>query len=165
MGLFGESSEEKQKDALITRLLDIIESSVTCKPHTVHLVLNQSNNTFKFQIMSVSLAANQKVAAQFGLVDAVTNLPVTGTFTGQSGTSDNSAVATASVDSNGNLVVTAVAAGSCNVTGSATAAYTDSTGAAQSKALSTQPVAVTVTAVVTADQVNLVLTFGNPTAQ
>jgi hypothetical protein len=136
-----------------------------CGPHAVHLVLKSNINNSTYLLMAQTLAANQKVAAQFGLVDQTTLLPVTGSFSGQSGTSDNTAVATVSVDSNGNLVVTAVAAGSCNVVGSATAAYTDSTGASQSKALSTQPIAVTVTAVVVADQVSLVLNFGNPTAQ
>jgi len=165
MGLFGQSASEKEDVSIINRLLGILENLIKCKPR-VHLVLTTNLNTkSKFQIMSVSLAANQKVAAQFGLVDQVTNASVTGSFSNQSGTSDNTAVATVSVDSNGNLIVTAVAAGTCNVTGSALAAYTDSTGAAQSVQLTTQPIPVTVTAVVTADQVNLVLTFGNPTAQ
>lgn len=153
----------RQKDPIVINITN--NYCCNCGPHGVRLVLTQFNNTFKFQIMSVSLAANQKVAATFGLVDQVTNAPVTGSFTNQSGVSDNTAVATVSVDASGNLIVTAVAAGTCNVTGSALAAYTDSTGAAQSKQLSTQPIGVTVTAVVTADAVNLILTFGNATAQ
>ena len=115
--------------------------------------------------MSLSLATNQKVVGQFGLVDQVTSASVTATFTNQSATSDNPAVATASIDNNGNVVVTAVAVGTCNVSGSALAAYTDSTGAAQSQQLTTALIPVTIVAVVVADQVNLVISFGNPVAQ
>jgi len=135
------------------------------RPHKVRLILKQIINNSIYQIMSITLAANQKIAATFGIVDEVTGGEVTGLFSNQSGSTDNAAVATSSIDASGNLVVTAVAPGTCNVSGSALAAYTNSLGAAKSEQLTTDLIPCTVTAVVTADAVKLVLNFGAPTAQ
>lgn len=111
--------------------------------------------------MQANLAANQQQAFQFGLTD-VTNpaTVVTGTFTNGAVASDNAAVATGNVDASGNVNFVAVAPGTANLTASALAAFTDSTGKAQSQQLSTDPVLVTVVAVVTADGVKLVLIPG-----
>ena len=138
-----------------------------CEPHKVSLVLNlyQSHSKSIFRIMALSLASNQLVIGTLGLVDQTNPATVvTGTFTGTTATSDTPAAFTALVDASGNVDVTGVAAGTGNLSVTTTAAYTDSTGTAQSVSLTTS-VPVTVTAVVTADQVALTVTFGSPTAQ
>ena len=116
--------------------------------------------------MSLTLAANQAVTGTLGLVDSVTGQPVSAIFTAENFSSDTPAVFTAVQDTtNPNQVdVTAVAAGSGNLLVAATAAYTDSTGAAQTKPLPLS-IPVTITAVVTADAVALVVNFGAPTTQ
>jgi hypothetical protein len=128
------------------------------------LVLYRIFNNKKIKIMSLSIVSNQKVAGVLGLIDSVTNNPVTATFSNVTAVSDTPAAFTASVDSSNNIDVVGVAAGTGNVTISATVAYTDSTGAAQSTTL-TLVVAVTITAVVTADGVALTVTWGTPVAQ
>jgi hypothetical protein len=165
MNLFGQSATEKEDDSIINRLLGIIEN-LTCKAHPVHLVLTTIINKSKFSIMSLSLAANQAVTGLLGLVDSVTGAAVTATFTAENFSSDTPAAFTAVQDTtNPNQVdVTAVAAGSGNILVAATAAYTDSTGTAQTKPL-TVSIPVTITAVVTADAVGLTVTFGAPTTQ
>jgi hypothetical protein len=138
------------------------------KPHKVKLVLyrkkHHHHHHHKHPIMSLTLVANQKVAGVLGLVDQVTNNPVTAVFSNVTASSDTQAAFTASVDSSNNIDVVGVAAGAGNVDISATVAYTDSTGAAQSVTL-TLTVPVTITAVITADAVELVVTWGTPTAQ
>jgi hypothetical protein len=129
------------------------------------LVLTTSINKSILILMTAEFAANQQQAFQFGLIDEVTNQPVTGTFTGGAVVSDTPAVVTGSVDNAGNVNLVAVAPGKANVTASALTAFTDSTGKAQSKQLSTDPIPVTIDAVVTADGVKLVLTAGAITQQ
>ncbi len=132
--------------------------------HRYQLILTTIINNFKIQIMATSLAANQKTLGALGLQDKVTSALVTATFSGTSAASDNDGVATASVDSDGNIVVIGVAAGDCNVSITSTANFTNSLG---QPATSTQTisVAVHVDAVVTADDVQLIVTFGSPIPQ
>jgi hypothetical protein len=129
----------------------------------VRLVLTQTINKSIFQIMSLTIASNQKSLGTLVLVDEVTSQPVTGSFTGTTATSDSDSF-TASVDSNGNVVVAGVLAGNGNVTVATTATYTDSTNTAQTQTL-TVVVPVIITAVVTADAVGLEVNFGVPQAQ
>src|SRR5580700_5611726 len=56
MGLFGEGKEEKEKDAIIFELLEIIKNLTSCPPHGVpklHLVFYLHNNN-----KSISMATN-----------------------------------------------------------------------------------------------------------
>lgn len=114
--------------------------------------------------MSLSLVSNQQVAGTLGLLDTVTNNPVTATFANITAASDNTAAFTVTSDASGNVNVVGVAAGTGNVTVTADASYTDSTGTAQTKTLSFTT-DVTVTAIITADGVALTVTFGAPTQQ
>ena len=174
MTLFGKDHSEEELNIIehqareISKLTDLLGRLIPIpKPaaHGVHLVLKQKlNNNSIVSIMSLSLASNQKSLGTLGLVDQVTQAAVTGTFTGSTATSDTPAAFTATSDDSGNIVVTAVAVGSGNLNVATTAAYTDSTGAAQSVPL-TAVVPVSVTAVVTADAVSLVVNFGAPVAQ
>lgn len=135
------------------------------KPHPVRLTLLLIlSNPSKLEIMSVTLASNQKVVGSLSLIDSVTNTDVPATFAGTTATSDNEAVATASVQADGTVVITGVSAGTANVTVNSNASFTDSLGNAASGAVNTI-VQATVTAVQTADGVQLVVTFGAPQAQ
>lgn len=165
MGLFGESHQEKTELEIIKIQAETIDRLVRERHpvHPVRLVLTRFISNSKYQIMSLTIAANQQVAGTLGLVDQVTSAAVTGTFTGTGAISDTPAAFTANVDASGNVNVVAVAAGSGNLTVNTTASYTDSTGAAQNAPLSTV-IPVTISAVVTADAVSLVVNFGNPTA-
>lgn len=131
------------------------------KSHGVHLVLTQTNKNGKFIIMALTLNANQQAAGTLGLQDNVTNLPVTGTFSGTTASPDNAAVFTAVVNADGSITATAVAPGTGNLNVSTIAAYTDSNNQPQTQTL-TLSVPVTV-AQPTADSVSLTLTFGTPT--
>lgn len=153
-----------RKEPIVINITETNNFYGDCGPHAVRLVLTSIISNSKYQIMSLTIASNQKSLGTLGLVDAVTNAAVTGTFTGVGATSDTPAAFTASVDADNDVVVTGVAAGAGNLNVTATAAYTDSTGAAQSKPL-TVTIPVTIIGVVVADQVNLVVNFGNPTAQ
>lgn len=134
--------------------------------HPMRLVLTKSINNSIFQLMNAALAANQQQVFQFGLTDIVNPATVvTGTYTNGAVVSDTPGVCTGSVDSSGNVNFVAVAPGTANLVASALASYTDSTGAPQSQQLSTDPIPVTVTAVVTADGVKLVLVPGAITQQ
>lgn len=132
-----------------------------CGPHKVHLILTLNKN---LHIMALEISSNQKVLGTLGLTDAVTNLAVTGTFSNVTANSDQSGIFTASVDEDNDIVVTGVTPGAGTLTVSALCAFTDSTGAAQS-VTKTAAIPVTVLQVITADDVNLIVTFGNPTAQ
>ena len=169
MGLFHCDCKEKEEE--IKRLLNIIEIQAQSilnltKPHpdSVKLVLiNKQTN--QIIMANATLASNQQIVAVLSLVDAVTGLPVTGSFSGTSVTSDNPAAGSTSVSAdNASITFVAAAAGVANLSIATTASFTDSTGAAQTTPF-TQAVQVTVTAVVVADQVTLVVTFGQPTAQ
>jgi len=159
MGFFGEGHEEKEKDGIIFRLLGIIENLTSCKAHKVRLSLITIINNSKFEIMSLTLNANQKSQGTLGLVDTVTNLPVVATFASVTATPD-SAFITAVVNADNSITVTGVSAGAANLAVSASASYTDSTGAAQTATL-TVSIPVTV-AQSTADSVALTVTFGTP---
>jgi hypothetical protein len=148
----------------IRKLIAELEELIKLEKNPYRLVLTQTINKSKFQIMSLSISSNQQVAGVLGLVDAVTGVAVTATFTGVTATSDTPAAATVNVDASNNINLIGVAAGSGNIDVSAVAAYTDSTGTAQSQTLTTT-VPFVVTAVVTADAINLVVTFGSPTTQ
>jgi hypothetical protein len=130
------------------------------------LILTKHFNNSIFKVMSVNLAANQQQVFQFGLTDTTNpETAVTGTFSNGTVVSDNPNVCTGNVDASGNVNFVAVAPGVANLTASAIAAFTDSTGAKQSQQLNTDPVPVTIVAVVTADGVKLVLIPGAITTQ
>lgn len=115
----------------------------------------------KFIVMSLTLVSNQKAQIIIGLVDATTLNPVTATSSGETEVIDNLAVAT--VDASNNVV--GVAAGTCNLTSTATWTYTDAnTGQPVTTTLSVVT-PITVTAVIVAETVNMVVTFGTPVAQ
>jgi hypothetical protein len=166
MGLF-DSSERKELERLleqalcdISKLTEII-SRLTQNKESVKMVLFK-NKIQKSIIMSFApLPANQKAPIVIGLVDANSLQPITATSANETEVSDSPSVAT--VDASNNLV--GVSAGSGNLTSTADWTYTDSnTG---------QPVTVTlsvvtpftVTAVVTAESVQMVVSLGTPVAQ
>jgi hypothetical protein len=168
---FFHNLEEKELDIIEhlirenSRLVGIIDRLVPQKtPNKVKLVLTTIINNSNVKIMSLNLASNQKALGTLGIIDEVTQAAVTGTFTGTSVASDTPSSFTAEVDPSGNVVVTGVTAGSGILSVSSTAAYTDSTGASKSELLAAS-IPVTVTAVVTADKVSLVVNFGAPIAQ
>lgn len=111
--------------------------------------------------MSVTLASNQSAPIVLGLIDSDTLLPITATFAGESETSDNLAAAT----TDPTLGLVGVAPGSGNLTSIATWTYTDKN--------TNQPVTVqlttvtpfTVTAVITAENVQQVVSLGIPVTQ
>jgi len=170
MSLFDSSRLE----AIIERQLDIIADQhyelarcchkCGCKPNPVRLYLSIINKKTKFLIMSVEIQSNQLVVGTLSLIDSVTSAPVAATFSGTTAVSDNPAAATASVNADGTVTITGVAAGGCNVTISSTASFTNSLGTASSGSVSTI-VAVTIDAIQTADGVTLVVTFAPATQQ
>src|SRR5580700_3228932 len=98
MSLFGgESATQKEDEQIINRFLGIIEN-LTVKVHPVYLSLQTIINKSKFSIMSLTLAANQAVTGALGLVDSVTGLAVTATFTAESFSSDTPTAFTAVQD-------------------------------------------------------------------
>jgi hypothetical protein len=150
------------------RLTAIIEGLLGTEPQAnpVRLILiskNTSNNSI-LRIMALNLAANQEAVGVPSLLDDTTQQPVTSTFANTAAVSDTPTVLTAAIDSNGNVDATAVAAGSGNLTVTTTATYTNSLG---NQVVSQESVVIpfTVTPVVTADQVSLVVTFGAPVTQ
>lgn len=167
-----EKQIERKEDE-IEILLEILAEAFPHRPyhrrrkpkhHPHRLAILKSINNSIFELMNLTIASNQNEAGILGLVDEVTNQPVTGTFTGVTASSDTPAAATVAVDADNDINVTAVAAGSGNITVTALCAFTDSTGAAQAETL-TATIPFTITEVVTADAVALVVNFGNPTAQ
>lgn len=170
MGLFGNKNSENNEQILI-QIIEIQAETLKVqsytiaellKAHSIKLILiNKQTNQ---KIMSTTLASNQAIIGVLSLVDQVTGAPVTGTFSGTTAISDTPSVATTVVNPDGTITVSGVSAGSANIAISTTAAYTDSTGASQNAPL-TLAVSVSVTQVVTADAVSLVVTFGPPQAQ
>ena len=161
MPLFGgESQEEKERDSIISRLLGIIENLTGNKPHPVRMSLNTIINNSKFQIMALTLGATQKAQGTLGLVDTVTNLPVTASAFASVTAVPDSAFFTAVVNPDNSITVSGASAGAGNLVVTASASYTDSTGAAQTQTL-TVSIPVTV-AQATADSVALTVTFGTP---
>lgn len=129
-------------------------------PHKVRLILTKNINGSNYQLMTATFAANQQQQFAFGLLDEVTNAPVTGSYADGTVASDTPGAATGFVDANGNVFFQAVAPGVANLTASAQATYTNSLGNQVVQQLSTAPVQVTIMAVQTADGVQLILTPG-----
>lgn len=175
MSIFGESQAEKDEFKIIDRLLDNEKRSLENeerllkiidkllphehKPNKVRLALITFISKSKFEIMALNLTGTQSAQGLLGLTDTVTNVPVTATFDSVTATLD-SAFATATVNGDNSITVTAVSPGTGTLTVAANVSYTDSTGAAQVQPLSTT-VPVTV-AQASADSVALTVTFGNP---
>ena len=162
MGLFGNRTQqeiEEIEELLLLVLRDL--SQLKPKPPRPRMVLISNFNNTKSIIMSLSIASNQKAAIIIGLVDATTLAPITATSTGETNSIDNTAVAT--VDASNNVV--GVAAGSANLTSTATWTYTDSNTQLPVTVTLTIVTPITVTAVVTAESVQMVVTFGTPVAQ
>jgi hypothetical protein len=166
----GQDLEQLVKDNEILaeeniRLTGIIQTLLgKDRPHKVRLILISNDNKSILRIMSLSIAANQEAVGVLILLDDETQQPVTATFANTSAVSDTPSVLTAAIDSNGNVDATAVAAGSGNLTVTTTATYTNSLGNQMVTQESTV-IPFTVTPVVTADQVSLVVTFGAPVTQ
>lgn len=148
------------------RLTSVIGSLIgdQPEPNKVRLILISNNTKSILRIMALSIAANQGASGVLSLLDDVTQQPVTATFANTSAVSDTPSVLVASIDANGNVVATGVSAGAGNLTVSTTATYTNSLG---NQVVSQEQTVIpfTVTAVVTADQVSLVVTFGAPVTQ
>jgi hypothetical protein len=168
MGLFHDNCKECEAEVQWLKLLVQTQAQTILNlskgtPHKVNLVLiNKLNNQ---RIMATAtLASNQKISAILSLVDVNTNLPVTGSFSGTTASVDNPAIGTATVNPDQSITFVALTAGTCNMTVNTNAAYTDSTNTPQTVPL-TVAVSVTVTAVIVADQVALVITFSTPVAQ
>lgn len=163
MSFLGSTHHHKHESEVINITINNYECCPE-KSHPVRLILKQIINQSTYQIMALSLASNQKSLGTLGLQDTVTGAAVTSSFTNVAPTSDNTSVYTAATDADGNVIVSGVTPGTGTLVVTAVAAYTDSTGAAQSAPL-TVSVGITVTQVVVADQVALTISFGNPTAQ
>jgi hypothetical protein len=162
MGLFGDSASEKSLiDTVNLQAQTINRLTQEQSGQQVRLVIFQSFNNKNYIAMSLTLPSNQKAPIIVGLVDGKTLLPVTATFSGTTNTIDNTAIAT--VDASGNLV--GVAAGTANLTTSTSATYTDSNTQQPVTAPLTLVTPVTITAVVTAETVQLVVSLGTPVAQ
>lgn len=128
----------------------------------VRMVLTQIVNNSKTIIMSLTLASNQKAPLQLALVDGVTLQPIIGaTFTGETETMDNPAIAT--IDASNNLV--GVSVGSANLQSVATWTYTDTTTQLPITVTLTVVTPVVVTSVVGPEGVQMVVTIGTPVAQ
>lgn len=111
--------------------------------------------------MSLTLPSNQKAPITVGLVDSTTLQLVTAAFVGTTNTSDNGAIFT--VDADGNLV--GVAAGTANLLTSSTVTYTDSNTQQPVTATLSITTVVTISAVISAESVSLVVSLGTPVAQ
>lgn len=162
-GLLEENGRLEKENLRLTEIINKLVPGGN-QPHKVRLILTSNIQNSIFQIMALSIAANQETVGALGLLDIVTNAPVTGTFAGTTASSDTPAAFTAAVDENGNVDVVAVAAGTGNVIVNTNATFTDSTGAQQTQSLSVS-IPVTITAVVTADGVALTVAFGIPVTQ
>jgi cell fate (sporulation/competence/biofilm development) regulator YmcA (YheA/YmcA/DUF963 family) len=173
MGLFDFGKHDRRElerlleEAILEnqRLTKIIDKLINPQKHSVHLVLTQNINQTKSILMALTLATNQTSTGTLGLIDSVTQQPVTATFDTQTYVSSDVTIFTAAAGTDPNtVVITPVAAGSATLNVSANASYTDSAGNAQVSP-ETASVSVTVTAVVTADAVTLVVNFSTPAAK
>lgn len=131
------------------------------KHYRVKLVLSgltYKNFTIKNSIiMAISLNANEFVTSTLGLVDHATLQPITdAVFSNQSYVSDQPGIA--SVDASG--TVTAVNAGTANVTVKSDVSYTGTDGQPKTETGKTLVVAVTVTG--TPQTTDLTITFSAP---
>lgn len=166
MGLFDGKERHELERLLEQALCDIsklteIISRLTQNNEHVKMVLFK-NNTQKSIIMSFApLPANQKAPIVIGLVDATSLQPVTATSANETEVSDSPAVAT--VDASNNLV--GVAAGSGNLTSTADWTYTDANTQLPVTVTLSIVTPFTVTAVVVAEAVQMVVSLGTPVAQ
>lgn len=161
-GHYKKVDHEGKELQIIEELVKLLGKVIEGRPHQkVKQVLTQTFNNNKFIVMSFQLASNQKASITLSLVDADTLQPVTASFVGETETVDNTAVAT--TDPVNGLV--GIAPGTGNLTSVATWTYTDKN--------TNQPVTVSlttvtpfeVTQVVTAENVQQVVTLGTPVAQ
>lgn len=153
-----------EKDTkVIDDLVQIIDKLTNggSKQQKVRQVLIQNFNNNKFIVMSLTIPSNQKAPIVSALVDADTLQPVTAIASGTSNTSDNTAAAT--VDADGNLV--GVAPGTGNLTTVNTWTYTDSNTQQPVTVQLTTVTDFSVTAVITAERVQQVVTLGTAVAQ
>lgn len=154
--MFGSHSKEEKECLAIIK--DLSESVLNLsRPNRVKLVHIAFFNKNPFIIMAISLPANQSAPINVNLIDSVTLQQVTATFAGTTSTVDNTAVA--NVDPVLGLIPVSV--GSFNLTTTTTATYTNSLGASVT-ASETVTTPGTITAVVTADAVQLQVTLGTP---
>lgn len=166
MGLFdGKERHELEKileQALsdISKLTEIIARLTTNKEH-IKMVLFKNKNQKTIIMSFAPLPANQKAPIVIGLVDATTLQPVTATSANETEVSDSPTVAT--VDASNNLV--GVSAGSGNLTSTADWTYTDSNTGQPVTATLSIITPFTVTAIVTAEAVQMVVSLGTPVAQ
>lgn len=184
MGLFGQTDQEKEDFHIIehllrneqrfqenemrsleneTRLLKLIEHLFRKldNPHKVRLALITFINNSKLQIMTLSLTGTQTSQGILGLLDTVTNVPVTATFANVVATPDSGFI-TATVNADNSITVAGVTPDTGNLVIASDVSYTDSTGAAQTQNLA---VAIGVTVAQsqpTADAVALTVTFSTP---
>lgn len=136
-----------------------------CKPHPaadpVKLAIIFSPNKNP-STMSLELKSGQTAQGTLQLVNLKTGALVPGaTFANTTAASDNEAVATVVVNSDGTLTATGVSAGTANATVNAIASFLDSTGANSTQALSAVEV-ITVDAVVVPDPVGLSISWTTP---
>jgi len=115
--------------------------------------------------MALSIASNQSAPIILGLIDSDTKQPVTAIFVGETETSDNTDVATTDPVLGLVAVKTNTTGGSGNLTSVATWTYTDKN---TNQPVTVQKITVTpftVTPVVTAENVEMVVTLGAPVTQ
>lgn len=185
MGLFGQSDQEKEDFHIIEHLLKNQERFQQTEGHllkmldrlipherrhqNVKLVFQTTiNKQFKVTFMALQLTQGFFSLDSLALIDTDTNALVQATFANtQPFASDNSAVLTSAPDPAGNpnnVLNTAVAGGTANVTTTSDVTYTDS--------VTNQPVTKTlklsipysVISVVAGENVALTLVQGTPTA-
>lgn len=167
MGLWGESKTEKEAFEIIDHLLrnesvllHIVERLLPKEPkaHKVRLALITFISKSKLEIMALTLTGTQTSQGILGLLDTVTNVPVSATFANITATPD-SAFVTATVNADNSISVVGVTPGTGNLVVTADVSYTDSTGAPQTQNL-TATIGVTVAqSQPTADGVALTVTF------
>ena len=133
------------------------------KADPVALVIKFNNNQNP-HTMSLELNTGQSSTGNFALqlINLKTGQPVPeATFANTTATSDNEAIATVVVNSDGTLTATGVSAGVANATVNAIATFIDSTGASSTQSLSAIEV-ITVDAVVVPDPVGLAISWTTP---
>lgn len=153
----------QDKDTTIAHLsaaIDRLTRSHEGKHQRVKQVLFTNFNNNKFITMALTLATNQSAPIVLGLVDADTLAPITATFTGETETSDNTAVATTDPVLGLVAVQSNLAGGSGNLTSVATWTYTDKNTSQPVTVTLTTVTPFTVTVVVTAERVQQVVSLG-----
>ena len=154
---------------ILNKQLEIIDRLTREREHPKHQRVEQvlyfifNNN--KYIITMLSIASNQSAPIVLGLIDSDTRLPVTATFTGETETSDNTDVATIDPVLGLVAVKTNTTGGSGNLTSVATWTYTDSKTLLPVTVQKTTVTPFTVTPVITAENVEMVVTLGTPVTQ